>query len=279
MTPAVSTMPNETVEVLAVEQGISMIRLNRPSRLNAISFELVADLHTALDVVGNDASCKAVILTGAGRGFCSGMDLKYFGKYPRPGEHPHVRVGIDAQTFISNLTVHMRDTPQIVIAAVNGVAFGGGLAFACAADIRLASPEARFCSAFIRTGLSGTDIGITYLLPRLIGNARAFDLILTGREIDAAEAHAMGLVSRVSAVGELESLALDYARTLASYTSVGLRTTKEVLWRNTAMPTLEQSLALEIRNQNLLQHNAEVQEYMTNYRQRTTGIEQVEKEL
>lgn len=261
-----------TVEVLQVEPHISMIRLNRPERLNAISFELVADLHTALDAVGNDPQCKVVILTGAGRGFCSGMDLKHFGRPPLPGEHPHCRVGIDPQTFISNLTVHMRDTPQTIIAAVNGVAFGGGLALACAADIRLASTTARFCSAFIRTGLSGTDIGITYLLPRLIGNSRAFDLILTGRDIDADEALQMGIVSKVADEGGLDALALGYARTLAGYTASGLRTTKQVLWQNTAGPTLEHALALEIRNQNLLQHAPDVQEFMTAYRKATTGI-------
>ncbi len=265
-----------TVDVIEVESHISMIRLNRPERLNAISFELVADLHTALDVVGNDADCKVVILKGEGRGFCSGMDLKKFGRPPLPGEHPHCRVGIDPQTFISNLTVHMRDTPQIIIAAVNGVAFGGGLALACAADIRVASTSARFCSAFIRTGLSGTDIGITYLLPRLIGNSRAFDLILTGREIDASEALQMGIVSRVADDDELDGLALEYARTLAGYTASGLRTTKQVLWQNTAGPTLESALALEIRNQNLLQHAPDVQEFMTAYRKATTGIAEPE---
>ena len=261
-----------TVEVVALEPHITMIRLNRPERLNALSFELVADLHSALDAVGNDPQCKVVILTGAGRGFCSGMDLKHFGRPPLPGEHPHVRVGIDPQTFISNLTVHMRDTPQTIIAAVNGVAYGGGLALACAADIRLSSSTARFCSAFIRTGLSGTDIGITYLLPRLIGNSRAFDLILTGREIDAAEAFQMGVVSKVAEPDELDDLALGYARTLAGYTASGLRTTKQVLWQNAAAPTLESALALEIRNQNLLQHAPDVQEFMTAYRLATTGI-------
>lgn len=259
------------VEVLAIEPHISMIRLNRPDRLNALTFEMVAEIHDALDTVGNDTECKVVILTGAGRGFSAGLDLKDWGTAPEPGEHPHVRAGIDAQTFISNLVVHMRDLPQVIIAAVNGAAFGGGLALACASDIRLAGPDARFCSAFIRTGLSGTDIGITYLLPRLIGNARAFDLILTGRDIDAAEAFQMGLVSRVADEGGLDELALSYARQMAAYTATGLRTTKEVLWHNTDAPSLSSALAVEIRNQNLMQYAPDVREYMKTYRQRTTG--------
>jgi enoyl-CoA hydratase len=259
------------VEVLPVEPHITMIRLNRPERLNAMNFELVAELHDALDRVAADVDTKVVVLTGAGRGFCAGLDLKDFGTAPGPGEHRHVHSGIDAQTFISNLTVHMRDLPQVIVAAVNGPAFGGGLALACAADIRVASASARFCSAFIRTGLSGTDIGITYLLPRLIGNARAFDLILTGRDIDADEALGMGLVSKVVADDELDDLALGYARQMAGYTASGLRTTKEVLWLNTEATSLAGALALEIRNQNLLNHAPDVRAFMDAYRRRTTG--------
>ncbi len=179
--------------------------------------------------------------------------------------------GVDAQTFMSNLTVRMRDLPQVIIAAVNGPAFGGGLALACAADIRVASASAKFCSAFIRTGLSGTDIGITYLLPRLIGNANAFDLILTGRDIDVAEALRMGLVSRVVADEELQELALSYARGMSSYTASGLRTTKEVLWHNSEASSLTSAIALEARNQNLLNYAPDVREYMKNYRKKTTG--------
>jgi enoyl-CoA hydratase len=259
------------VEVIPVEPHITIIRLNRPDRLNALTFELTGELHNALDRVADDTDCKVVILTGAGRGFCAGLDLKDFGTPPEPGAHRHMNSAIDPQTFMSNLTVHMRDLPQVIVAAVNGPAFGGGLALACAADIRVASDSARFCSAFIRTGLSGTDIGITYLLPRLIGNARAFDLILTGRDIDAAEAFQMGLVSRVVSDDALQELALSYARQMAGYTKSGLRTTKEVLWHNTEASGLASALALEIRNQNLLQHAPDVKAYMEAYRRRTTG--------
>ena len=128
-----------TLEIEPLAPHVTRIRLNRPDRLNAITFELVAELHTALDVVASDPSCKVVILTGAGRGFCAGLDLKDYGTAPEIGTHPHRRVGIDPQTFMSNLTVHLRDMPQVVIAAVNGAAYGGGLALACAADIRLAA--------------------------------------------------------------------------------------------------------------------------------------------
>ena len=259
------------VEVVRTEPHITVLRLQRPERLNAISFELVTELHDTFDAIASDVDCKVVILTGAGRAFCAGLDLKDFGTPPQQGEHRHMPAGVDAQTFMSNLTVRMRDLPQVIIAAVNGPAFGGGLALACAADIRVASESARFCSAFIRTGLSGTDIGITYLLPRLIGNANGFDLILTGRDIDAAEALRMGLVSRVVADEELMDLALGYARGMAAYTASGLRTTKEVLWHNTEATSLTSAIALEARNQNLLNYAPDVREYMETYRKRTTG--------
>ena len=110
-----------TVAIESVAPHITTIRLERPDRLNAISFDLVADLHSALDTVSNDADCKVVILTGAGRGFCSGLDLKDWGKVPEPGEHPHINAGIDGQTFMSNLTVHMRNTPQVIIDTLRGV--------------------------------------------------------------------------------------------------------------------------------------------------------------
>jgi enoyl-CoA hydratase len=271
--PGAGSPGSELVMVTSLEDGITEIRLNRPERLNAMSFELVTALHDALDEVSADATCKVAILTGSGRAFCAGLDLKDWGRPPKPGQHRWMNSSTDAQTFISNLTVHLRDTPQVVIAAVNGPAFGGGLALACAADVRLCSADARFCSAFIRTGLSGTDIGITYLLPRLIGNARAFDLVLTGREVGAEEALAMGLVSAVAEEqgAGVTDLALQRARMMAGYTRSGLLSTKEILWHNASAPSLEAALALEIRNQNLMQHAPDVQAYMAAYRSAITG--------
>ena len=264
-------MPHGTVHVTREEPGIATIMLNRPDRLNALTFEMVADLHDALDVVAGDPDCRVVVLTGAGRGFCAGLDLRDFGTPPATGTHRHMPVGVDAQTFMSNLTVHMRDTPQVIVAAVNGAAFGGGLALACAADIRIAASSATFCSAFIRTGLSGTDIGVTYLLPRLIGASNAYDLILTGRDIDAEEAKQMGLVSRVVETDAVVDQAMAAARTMAGYTAVGLLSTKQVLNHNAAAPSLEAALALEIRNQNGLQSHREVRDYMAAYSKAKTG--------
>jgi enoyl-CoA hydratase len=268
--------PTRSVTVEAVEAGIRVITLNRPDRLNAINFEMVADLHDALDEIAADPEVKVAVLTGAGRGFCAGLDLKDHGAPPLPGEHRQMHAGIDGQTFMSNLTVHLREVPAVVIAAVNGPAFGGGLAIASACDLRIASTSARFCSAFIRTGLSGTDIGITYLLPRLIGAAHAADLILTGRDIDAAEALRMGLVSRVVDDGALVEEALAIARVMDGYTHSGLVSTKQVLRLAVDSPSLEATIALEARNQMLVNHAPDVQAYMAAYREAKTGAGRTE---
>jgi enoyl-CoA hydratase len=256
------------VELERDEPSIARIVLNRPDRLNAINFDLVGELHDALDAVALDDTCKVVVLTGRGRGFCSGLDLKDWGGLPDVGGHSHRRAGSTGQSYMSSLTSHLRDTPQIVIAAVNGLAFGGGFALSLACDLRIAAESASFCAAFIRTGLTGTDIGISYFLPRLIGAARAFDLMVTGRTVDASEAAGMGIVSRMFADDELVDGSMELARTIASYTATGLRMTKEVMWANLDASSLDACLALENRNQDLAGRTEEVQAYMRAYRTR-----------
>jgi enoyl-CoA hydratase len=256
-------MPSIELEVVA--DHITAIRLNRPQRLNALSFDLVGELHLALDQVAADDDCKVTILTGNGRGFCAGLDLKDYGSVPKPGTHPRYPAGQTGQNFLSSLTQHIRATPQVVLAAVNGPAFGGGLALAAACDLRIAAASASFCSAFIRTGLTGTDVGITYLLPRLIGASQAFDMILTGRTVVSEEAERMGLVSRVVPDERLWDEAVAMATAVAGYTSYGLRNTKEVMWHNLDTNNMGAAIALENRNQDLGNKNAEVLEYMQAY--------------
>ena len=191
------------VETESLEPGIALIALNRPERKNAINFELVGELHAALDAVAADQHCKVVILTGRGTAFCSGLDLKSWGTLPDIGTDPYRNAGSTGQSYLSSLVAHVRRTPQIVIASINGAAFGGGLALSLACDLRFASASATLCAAFIRTGLTATDVGISYFLPRLIGAARAFDLMVTGRTIDGATAERMGIVSQVHGDDEL----------------------------------------------------------------------------
>jgi enoyl-CoA hydratase len=259
-----------TVAIEAVSEHVSIIRLNRPDRLNAINFPLVGDLHDALDTVSADPNVKVAVLTGAGRAFCAGLDLADFGMPPAPGEHPHMKRGIDGQAYMANLVRHIRSISTIVVAAVNGPAFGGGLGLACAADVRFAARDARMCSAYIRTGLTGTDIGISYTLPRLIGAARAFDLILSGREIDGVEAERMGLVSQAVESDALLDTAVAYANNLANYTHIGLSLTKEVLWHNIDAQSMDAAIAMENRNQNIAGQATEVRDYMAAYRSKIT---------
>lgn len=256
------------VVVEGLSDGIRVIRLNRPDRLNALDFGLVAELHDALDMVAADEECKVAILTGAGRAFCAGLDLADWGSVPAPGTHPHVPAGRSGQAFLANLTQHIRATPQVVLAAVNGPAIGGGLALAAACDLRIAAESASLCSAFIKTGLTGTDVGITYLLPRLIGASRAFDLILTGRTIDAREAERIGLLSRVVPDDRLWEEAVEMATSVAQYTAFGLRNTKEVMWLNLDVDSMPAAIALENRNQDLAIKQEEVRSYMASYAER-----------
>ena len=254
-----------TVEIEATAPHVTTLRLNRPDVRNAMSYELVSQLHDALDTIAGDAECRVVVFTGAGDAFCSGLDLRNFGTPPEIGAHAHRHAGITGQAFLANLTQHIHDLPQIVIAAVNGPAFGGGLALASACDLRFASTNASFCSAFIRTGLSGTDVGITYFLPRLIGAARAFDMIVTGRTMDANEAADAGLVSRVFEPDALLEATLTVAQSVAAYTAFGLRRTKEVMWHNLDAPSLAMAIAMENRNQELGAQDPEVLAYMREY--------------
>jgi enoyl-CoA hydratase len=257
-----------TVTIEYPSAHVAVVRLNRPEKRNALNFELVSDLHDALDEIAANDDCRVAILTGEGKSFCAGLDLADYGLPPEVGTHRHRHAGISGQAFLANLTQHLHDTPQIMIAAVNGAAFGGGLALAAACDLRLAGENTRFCSAFIRTGLTGTDAGISYFLPRLVGASHAFDMIISGRVVDATEAERMGLVSRVVADGDLVGEAEALAESIAGYTSFGLRRTKEVLWHNLEAPSLAAALAMENRNQELAVHEPEVREFMQAYAER-----------
>jgi enoyl-CoA hydratase len=258
----------DTIEIETPTEGVRLVRLNRPERLNALDFTMTGELHDALDDIAGDDSAKVIVLTGAGRGFCAGLDLRDTGVPPEPGTHRRRHAGTSGQAFIADLTLHLRETPQVVIAAVNGPAYGGGLAIAAACDLRIAAESASFCSAFIRTGLTGTDIGITYFLPRLVGAAHAFDLILTGRTIGAGDAERMGLVSRVTEDADLLDTAVGMAEGMAAYTTYGLQRTKEVLWHNLDATSAAAAIALENRNQELGILTPEVREYMADYARR-----------
>src|SRR5205823_6181919 len=177
--------------VLLVDEPAKHVRrltLNRPEQLNAMTAELCQALHDELSALARERSVRAVILTGAGRGFCAGLDLHGYGAAPENDGSDEPRDRLANQEHMSRLILALRALPQPVIAAVNGPAAGFGLALALGCDIRYAAPEAVFRAAFINIGVSNCDMATSWLLPRLIGASRSHELMLTGRRVGAEEA-------------------------------------------------------------------------------------------
>jgi enoyl-CoA hydratase len=251
-----------TVQSEAVREGVTLITLDRPDRLNAMSPALVADLHQALEDVAADPGCRVVVLTGAGRGFCAGLDLKDTGMAPGAEGMGGPQARLASQQHIATLIPQMRSLRQPVIAAVNGAAAGGGLALALGSDIRIAAASARFNVAFVRIGLSGCDIGVSWMLPRLIGASRAWELMLTGRIIDADEAERIGLVLRVVPDGTVVDAALEVAELIASNSPFGVWMTKEVMWSQLEIGSLQAGIDLENRTQIMTTYSEDMQEAM-----------------
>jgi enoyl-CoA hydratase len=240
------------VEIEKPRPHVSVVRLNRPERLNALSFETVVPLHDALLEVAADNDTWVVILTGAGRGFCSGLDLEDHGVPPNIAGLPMSRIATRAMAVFADLVPALRNLPQPVLGAINGPAYGGGLCLAVACDVRLAAESATFCGAGIRNGLTGTELGVSWILPRMIGAAHAFELILTGREVGAREAERIGLVSRVVPDADLLDHAQGVAEEICAHSPHGVAMTKRVLWSNLETGSLHAAMDLESRNQLLV---------------------------
>ncbi len=246
--PGVEASGN-TVRVDEPAPGVRVLTLNRPHRLNAMSAELIIDLHRAIDDVALDEGCRVVVITGAGRGFCAGLDLKERPSSRRGAADASPQSRMNIQQVIASLVPKLRNLRQPVIAAVNGPASGGGFALALASDIRIAAASATFNAAFVRIGLSGCDIGVSWLLPRLIGAGRSHELLLTGRLVDAAEADRIGLVNRVVPDGEVLAAALATAAQITANSPMGVWMTKEVAWSQLEIGSLQAGIDLENRTQ------------------------------
>jgi enoyl-CoA hydratase len=231
---------------------VTQVTMNRPDRLNAMSIELVIALYDALHAVAGDNDCYVVILTGAGRAFSSGLDLKDYGVIPNIDGLSVGRIAQRSMRYYSRLVPLLRGLPQPVIAAVNGPSYGGGMCLSLAAELRFASESATFNSTGIVNGLTGTELGASWLLPRLIGAAHANDILLTGRTIDADEALRMGLVSRVVPDDELVPAALEVAERMSHFSPYGLAMTKDIIWVNLENPSLTAAIEIEDRNQLML---------------------------
>jgi enoyl-CoA hydratase len=231
------------------EGGVTVVTMNRPDRLNALNPEMIADLHDAFAEVEADRDCRVAILTGAGRGFCAGADLKSAPDDVTPTDGGRVGFVYRIQENLSRLILRMHDLPQPIVAAVNGVAVGGGLALALASDVRVAAETARFGAVFIKVGLTGCDVGVSYFLPRVVGAGRARELMLTGRIFDTAEADRIGLVTRVVPEGGAVGAAGEIAREIIAHSEFGVRFTKTGLNTNIDAPSLRHAIELENRQQ------------------------------
>jgi enoyl-CoA hydratase/carnithine racemase len=238
------------VEVGTLEEEIALITLNRPRRLNAIDGTLIDGMDDALDALSSGEH-RVAILTGAGRGFCAGADLSGTGepwtKSDRP--IPPFKTNYDAQVRLANLFTRIYELDIPVIAAVNGVAVGGGLAFTLVSDIRVASEHARFGSVFIKAGFSSMDMGTSYLLPKIVGAGVARELMLTGRIIDADEAYRIKLVHEVVPADDLMPAALKLARSIAENNAYGVWQTKIGLNAALDAPSLRHAIEIENRTQ------------------------------
>jgi enoyl-CoA hydratase len=220
--------------------------LNRADVLNALSTQLVEDLHAFYDELARDAQTRVVVLRGAGRAFCAGLDLKESRPSGTPGD---VGAQLRGQHRIAELAIKMRRLAQVFVALVHGPACGGGFMLALASDVRIAGESARMNAAFIKLGLSGCDVGVSYLLPRLVGASLAAELILTGRFIHAERARDLGLVSTVVPDAELEAEARRVVAELTATSPLGLRLSKECLNASLDMNSMEAVVGMEDRNQ------------------------------
>jgi enoyl-CoA hydratase len=214
-----------------------------------LTAELCAGLHAALDDAARDRSCRAIIVTGAGRGFCAGVDLRGYGDAPGNDGSDAGRDRLGNQEHMSRLILKLRATPQPVIAAVNGPAAGFGLALALGCDIRYAAQSAVFRAAFLNIGASNCDMAVSWLLPRLVGASRAHELMLTGRRFDGAEAERIGLVAATVADEELLPRALETAGQIAAWAPWAVRLTKQGMWTALELPSEQAAVEYEDRQQ------------------------------
>ncbi len=229
--------------------GVSVIVLDRPERMNSMSFELVVPLHEAIERVAVDNGTTCVILTGAGRAFCAGADTRE--STPPPGVEglSPSRIATRSMTLLADLVPALQRMPQPVICAVNGPAIGGGLCLTLGADIRIAAESAWFRAGGITNGLTAVELGLSFLLPRAIGSSRAFEVMLSGRDVDAREAEAMGLVSRTVPDHRLMDEALALAEQINGWSAEGVSLTKRLMWAGLEAGSLRAAIEMESHTQ------------------------------
>jgi enoyl-CoA hydratase len=224
---------------------VALVTLNRPERMNSMAFDVMVPLKEVLENLTYDNAVRVVVLTGAGKGFSSGADHKSAGSVPHVQGLTRPTYALRSMQILDDVVLALRRLHQPVIAAVNGAAIGGGLCLALAADIRVASHGAYFRAAGINNGLTASELGLSYLLPRAIGSSRAFEIMLTGRDIDAEEAERIGLVSRQVPDDRLLETCYDMAERIAAFSRPGVELTKRTLWSGLDAASLEGHMQAE----------------------------------
>jgi enoyl-CoA hydratase/carnithine racemase len=254
----------ETMRVEQVGPATLLVTLNRPERLNAQTNQMFGELEELGFSLRGRPEIRVVIFTGAGRAFSAGFDLGEAEELENDGA-----LGMLRRQELAARSMHaIRLIPVPVIAAVNGPATGGGFALALAADIRLASPTARFNAAFVRIGLSSGDLGSSWLTPRLIGLGRAAEMLFTGRLIDADEAERIGLVNAIHPAEELLPAALEMADAIAANSPGGVKLSKRALQSNMEVTSYAAALELENRGQALLTRTDDMREALAAFKER-----------
>ena len=217
------------VRVERPRDGVALVTLDRPERMNAMAFDVMLPLREALEAVSHDNDVRAVVLTGAGRAFCSGADLEDPGRVPGIDGLTLPTIALRSMELLDEVILAIRRMHQPVIAAVNGPAIGGGFCLSLACDIRIATESAYFRAAGISNGLTASELGISYLLPRIAGAARAAEIMLTGRDVSADEAERIGVVARVVSGDELLDSCYDVAARIIGFSRPGVELTKRML--------------------------------------------------
>ncbi len=216
---------------------VAVVTLNRPERMNAMAFDVMVPFRDTLVDLGHDNTVRAVVLTGAGDGFCSGADQESAGKPPHVDGLGRPAYALRSMELLEEIVLTLRRLHQPVIAAINGPAIGGGLCLALACDLRIASPTAYFRAAGINNGLTASELGLSFLLPRAVGSTRAADIMLTGRDVGAEEAERIGLVSSVAP--DVVAAAVDTGQRIAGFSQPGVELTKKSLHAGIAATSLE----------------------------------------
>ena len=240
-------MSDYTTISVVREGAVDWLTLNRPERRNALNATMVRELWSYFDGLQSDYSRRVVVMRGAGKGFCAGLDLTWFNE---PGSSmPRGATDDGPGPSLGEIILKMRSCPQAIVAAIHGAACGGGFNFALASDIRIASRSAKMNVTFVKLGLSGCELGTSYFLPRMLGTSVAAELMMTGRFIDAERALATGLVSEVVDDDQLEAAARRLVDDLLAVSPMGLRKTKEVMTRAAEIEDLAAVIALEEHTQ------------------------------